>query len=49
MTYGSELWVTKVSERRKLNVFEMKCLSSMAVVSRLDRIRNEEIRKEVVD
>ena len=49
VTYGSELWVTKVSERRKLNVFEMKCLSSMAVVSRLDRIRNEEIRKEVVD
>ena len=28
--YGSELWGMKVSERRKLNVFEMKCLRSMA-------------------
>ena len=34
VTYGSELWDMKVSERQKLNVFEMKCLSSMAGVSR---------------
>ena len=31
----------KVNERRKLNVFEMKCLRSMTGVSRLDRVRNE--------
>ena len=43
--YGSELWGMKVSERRKLNVFEMKCLRSMAGVSRLDRLRNEEVRE----
>ena len=43
--YGSELWGMKVSERRRLNVFEMKCLRSMAGVSRLDRLRNEEVRE----
>ena len=30
----------KVTERQKLNVFEMKCLRSMTGVSRLDRVRN---------
>ena len=35
----------KRSERKKLNVFEMKCLRSMAGVSRLDRLRNEEVRE----
>ena len=39
--YGSESWGMKVTERQKLNVFEMKCLRSMTGVSRLDRIRNE--------
>ena len=27
--YGSESWGMKVTERQKLNVFEMKCLRSM--------------------
>ena len=45
VTYGSELWGMKVSERQRLNVFEMKCLRSMAGVSRLDRFRNEEVRE----
>ena len=35
----------KASERQRLNVFEMKCLRSMAGVSRLDRFRNEEVRE----
>ena len=43
--YGSDLWGMEVSERLKLNVFEMKCLRSMAGVSRLDRFRNEEVRE----
>ena len=43
--YSSELWGMKVSERRRLNVFEMKCLRSMAGVSMLDRLRNEEVRE----
>ena len=44
--YGSESWGMKVTERQKLNVFEMKCLRSMALagVSRLDRVRNEVMR-----
>ena len=39
--YGSESWGMKVTERQKLNVFQMKCLRSMTGVSRLDRVRNE--------
>ena len=39
--YGSESWGMKVTERQKLNVFEMKCLRNMTGVSRLDRVRNE--------
>ena len=34
-------------ERRKLNVLEMKCLRSLVVVSRIDRVRNEEVCKRV--
>ena len=36
----------KVTERQKLNVFEMKCLRSMAGVSRVDRVRNEVVREQ---
>ena len=42
--YGSESCGMKVTERQKLNVFEMKCLRSMTGVSRLDRVRNEVVR-----
>ena len=42
--YGSESWDMKVTERQKLNVFEMKCLRSKTGVSRLDRVRNEVVR-----
>ena len=42
--YGSEAWGMKVTERQKLNVFEMKCLRSMTDVSHLDRDRNEVVR-----
>ena len=33
------------AERRKVNVLEMKCLRSLVVVSRMDRVRNEEVRR----
>ena len=42
--YSSESWGMKVTERQKLNVFEMKCLKSMTGVSLLDRVRNEVVR-----
>ena len=32
------------AERRKGNVLEMKCLRSLVGVSRVDRVRNEEVR-----
>ena len=28
-----------------MNVFEMKCLKSLVGVSRMDRVRNEEVRR----
>ena len=31
------------TERRKVNVLEMKCLISLVGVSRMDRVRNEEL------
>ena len=33
------------AERRKVNVLEMKCLRRLVGVSRMDRVRNEEVRK----
>ena len=35
----------KCSERRKVNVLEMKCFRSLVEVSRVDRVRNEEVRR----
>ena len=35
----------RIAERRKANVLEMKCLRSLARVSRMDRVRNEEVRR----
>ena len=32
------------AERRKVNVLEMKGLRSLVVVSRMDRVGNEEVR-----
>ena len=33
-----------IVERRKVNVLEIKCLKSLVGVSRMDRVRNEEVR-----
>ena len=43
--YGAEAWDRRSAERKKVNVLEMKCLRSSAVVSRMDRVRNEEVRR----
>ena len=32
-------------ERRKVNVLEIKCLRSLAGLSRMDRVRNEEVSR----
>ena len=41
--YGAEAWGMGCAERRKVNVLEMKCLRSLVGVSRIDRVRNEEV------
>ena len=44
-TYASETWALTAATERKLLVFEMQCLRSILGVSRMSRIRNEEIRR----
>ena len=43
--YGAEARETRSAERRKVNVFEMKCLRSLVGVSRMDGVRNEEVNR----
>ena len=40
-----EAWGMRSAERRKVNVFERQCLISLVGVSRLDRVRNEEVQR----
>ena len=40
----AQSWGMKVTERQKLNVFEMKWLRRKTGLSRLDRVRNEVVR-----
>ena len=42
--YGAEARGMRNAERRKVNVLEMKCWRSLVGVSRMDRVRNEEVR-----
>ena len=41
--YGAEAWGMRSAEIRKVNVLEIKHLKSLVSVSRMDRIRNEEV------
>ena len=43
--YRAEALGMRSAERRKVNVLEMKCLRSLAGVSRMDRVKNEEVRR----
>ena len=43
--HGAEAWGMRSAERRKGNVLEIKCLRSLVGVSRMDRVRNEEVRR----
>ena len=42
--YGAETWGIRSAERRTVNVHEMKCLRSLVGVSRMDTVRNVEVR-----
>ena len=46
MTYGSEYWAVKKKDENKLNSVEMRMLRWARGKTRLDHIRNEDIRKE---
>ncbi len=41
--YGSDTLNVRKSERNRLDVFEMRCLRSMVGVTRMERVRNEEV------
>ena len=43
--YGAEEWGMRSAERSKVNVLWMKCLRSLVGVSRMDGVRNEEVRR----
>ena len=43
--YGAEAWGMRSAEIRQVNVLETKCLRSLVGVSRIDTVRNEEVRK----
>ncbi len=43
--YGAETWNMGADERRRLNVMEMRCLRSMCGVTRMNWLRNDEVRR----
>ena len=44
--HRAEAWGIRTAERRKVNVLEKKCLRSLVEVSRMDRVRNEEVSEQ---
>ena len=44
MMYGAETWPLKKTQKKKLEVEEMKMLRWMCGVTEMDKIRNERIR-----
>ena len=46
LLYGAECWTMRKEDERRLLTMEMSCLRRMPGVTRLDRIKNEEIRKK---
>ena len=47
LCYQCQTWSLTASQQRKIVTCEMKCLRKAAMVTKLDKIRNEEIRKRV--
>ena len=43
--YRAEAWGMRSVKRRKFNVLEMKRLKSLLAVSRIERVRYEEVRR----
>jgi hypothetical protein len=47
LLYGSETWVTTKRDTTRLEAAEMRFLRSVTGYTRLDKIRNEDIRQEL--
>jgi hypothetical protein len=47
LMYGSEAWITKKKDISRIQSAEMKFLRSVKGCTRMDHIRNEEIRTEL--
>ena len=47
MLYGAKCWATKKQHVHKMGVAEMRMLRWMCGQTRLDKIRNEDIRKKI--
>ena len=45
MFYIADAWGMRNAERRKVNALEMTCLRSLVGMSRMDRVRNKEVRR----
>ena len=46
LLYGSETWVLGFKEITRLEVFQMRCLRTIIGVTRLDHIKNDDIREQ---
>ena len=42
---GAEVWGMRSAERRKVNVLDKNCMKSLVGVSRMDRVKNEEMHR----
>ena len=47
LLYNSETWTIKEEHKRKLRVFEMAVLRRICGITRHDRIRNMDVKKEL--
>ncbi|XP_075232209.1 uncharacterized protein LOC142330650 [Lycorma delicatula] len=47
LTYGSEVWVLRSWDESRIQAAEMRFLRAVKGCTRVDRIRNEEIRRQL--
>jgi hypothetical protein len=47
LLYGSETWTQRKRDWNRIQAAEMKCLRTVKGCTRLDQVRNEDIRKEL--
>ena len=47
LLYGAETWALKKEDENRLMVFEMTCLRKILGITRMDRVKNVTIRKQL--